>query len=74
MAATTTLVYFYVCYEDIRYAVEVMRTQAIIYDTETYDFKRRIGFTGDPRNNLVVRSSSRLERVLTGWLSGFMMN
>ena len=60
------------CYEDICYAIEVVRAQTISYDTEAYDFKRRIGFTGDPRNNLVVRPSSRLERVLTGWLSGFM--
>jgi predicted N-acyltransferase len=65
-------VYFYMCYEDIRYAIEVMRASTIIYDTEAYEFKRRIGFTDDPRNNLVVRPNSRLERTLTGWLSGFM--
>jgi hypothetical protein len=65
-------VYFYMCYEDIRYAIEVMRALTIIYDTEAYEFKRRIGFTDDPRNNLVVRPNSRLERALTGWLSGFM--
>jgi hypothetical protein len=68
----TDYVYFFMCYEDIRYAIEVMRAQTIIYDTEAYDFKRRIGFTDDPRNNLVVRPNSRLERALTGWLSGFM--
>ncbi len=65
-------VYFYMCYEDIRYAIEVMRARTIIYDTEAYEFKRRIGFVDDPRNNLVLRPNSRLERAVIGWLSGFM--
>jgi hypothetical protein len=65
-------VYFYMCYEDIRYAIEEMRARTIIYDTEAYEFKRRIGFEDDPRNNMVVYPYSRLERALAGWLSGFM--
>jgi len=65
-------VYFYMCYEDIRYAIEELRVQTIIYDTEAYDFKRRMGFEIDSRNHLVLHPVSRIERALTGVLSRFM--
>jgi hypothetical protein len=69
---TAEHVYFYMSYEDIRYAIETMRAKTIIYDTEAYDFKRRMGFTLDSRNNLVLYPNSRLERTLAGWLAGYM--
>jgi hypothetical protein len=69
---TAEYVYFYMSYEDIRYAIETLRVKTIIYDTEAYDFKRRIGFAFDTRNNLVFCPNSRLERALAGGLTRFM--
>jgi hypothetical protein len=59
-------------YEDIRYAIEELRAKTIIYDTEAYEFKHRIGFEDDSRNHLVLCPSSRLERKLVGWLMRYM--
>ena len=64
-------VYFVMCYEDIRYAIETLRTKTIIYDTEAFEFKRRIGFGDDPRNHLVLYPSRWLENRLM-WLMRFM--
>ena len=65
-------VYFYMSYEDIRYAIEELRAKTIIYDTEAYEFKHRIGFEDDSRNHLVLCPSSPLERKLVGWLMKYM--
>lgn len=69
---TVDYVYFAMSYEDIRYAIEDLRVKTIIYDTEAYDFKRRLGMVQDPRNNLVLRPSSPIERGLTSVLMRFM--
>jgi hypothetical protein len=65
-------VYFYMCYEDIRYAIENLGVKTIIYDTEAYDFKHRIGFEPDARNNMVVYPHSWLERSLISLLAKYM--
>jgi predicted N-acyltransferase len=65
-------VYFYLAYEDIRYAIEEFRAKTIIYDTDAYEFKRRVGFVDDPRNNLVFYPGSVFERGLASILMRFM--
>lgn len=64
-------VYFPMCYEDIRYSIENLHAKTIIYDTEAYDFKRRMGFGPDRRNSLVFCPNSRLERALANGMSRF---
>ncbi|MBN1565627.1 MAG: N-acetyltransferase, partial [Anaerolineae bacterium] len=65
-------VYFYLAYEDIRYAIEELHARIMIYDTDAYDFKQRIGFVDDPRHHLVFDPGSRLERGLAALLMRFM--
>jgi hypothetical protein len=65
-------VYFVMCYEDIRYAIETLHAKTIVYDTEAFEFKRRMGFDDDPRNHLVLYPARRLERMLAGGLMRFM--
>ncbi len=65
-------VYFAMSYADIRYAIEDLQAATIIYDTEAYDFKRRMGMTEDSRNHLVLYAGSRVERGLVNLLMRFM--
>lgn len=65
-------VYFYLAYRDIQYMIEEFKATAIIYDTEAYEFKERIGFGDDPRNNLAFYPHSRLERSMTNILMRLM--
>jgi hypothetical protein len=65
-------VYFYLAYEDVRYAIEDLGARTLIYDTEAYEFKRRVGFEDDSRNHLVFYPGSVVERGLTRVLLRFM--
>lgn len=69
---TVEYVYFAMSFEDIRYAIEDLKAQKIVYDTEAYDFKRRLGMVEDPRNNLVLYPGSWGERGLVNVLMRFM--
>ncbi len=69
---TVEFVYFAMSYEDIRYAIEDLKARTVIYDTEAYDFKRRMGMVEDPRNNLVLYPGSWAERRLVDVLMRFM--
>lgn len=65
-------VYFALSYEDIRYAIEDLRATTVIYDTEAYDFKRRLGMIDDSRNHLALCAGSRFERGMVNLLLRFM--
>lgn len=65
-------VYFAMSYADIRYAIETLHAKTVIYDTEAYDFKRRMGMVEDSRNNLVLTAGSHVERGLVNVLMRFI--
>jgi hypothetical protein len=68
----TEFAYFLMSYEDIRYAMEGWQAQVIFYGSEGYEFKRRMGFELDTRDQLVFYPAGRIERSVAGWLLRWM--
>ncbi len=58
----TEFAYFLMSYEDIRYAMEDWHAKTIFYGSEGYEFKRRMGFELDTRDQLVFYSAGWIER------------
>lgn len=67
-------VYFYLAYQDIRYAIEELEADLIDYGTHATDFKRRLGFEPPNRNHLVFYPYSLLAKILAKILMPFMDN
>ncbi len=68
----TKYAYFLLSYEDIRCCIEDLRAKIIFYGSHSYEFKHRMGFENDLRNNLVFYPAARLERTITRPLLHFM--
>lgn len=68
----TEFAYFLMSYEDIRYAMDDWRAKTIFYGSEGYEFKRRMGFELDTRDQLVFNSAGRIERSVAGGLLRWM--
>lgn len=64
--------YFLLSYEDIRCCIEEFHAKIIFYGSHCYEFKHRMGFENDLRNNLVFYPAARLERTITRPLLHFM--
>jgi hypothetical protein len=60
--------YFYTYYAVIRYGIEQYHARVIHGNSGAYDFKERLGFVSDMRNNLVFCAPSALARAATNWL------
>lgn len=61
--------YFCTYYEVIRFAIEKLHAQLLIGESGAYEFKQRLGFAPDQRNNLVFASSSRVGQKLVAGLA-----
>ncbi|HEX3053806.1 MAG TPA: GNAT family N-acetyltransferase [Aggregatilineaceae bacterium] len=68
----TKYAYFLLSYEDIRCCIEDFRAKIIFYGSHCYEFKHRMGFENDLRNNLVFYPAARLEQIITRPLLHFM--
>jgi|GEM_PF-1633379 len=68
----TEYAYFLMSYEDIQYAMDHWRAQTIFYGSEGYEFKRRMGFELDTRDQLVFYPAGRIERTVASWLLRWM--
>lgn len=64
--------YFCTYYEVIRFVIEELRAKTLIGESGAYEFKRRLGFIRDRRNNLVFTMPSRLGQTLSAWLANFI--
>jgi predicted N-acyltransferase len=64
--------YFCTFYEVIRFAIEELYATTLIGESGAYEFKRRLGFIPDRRNNLVFATPSRLGQTLSSWLARAM--
>jgi predicted N-acyltransferase len=65
---TVRNVYFVLGYEDIRYAIEA-GAQVLRWGTETYDVKRRLGFTPEEYSNLIFASRWAVLQGLGRWVA-----
>ena len=67
-------VYFYLAYQDIRYAIEELKAEVINYGTHANEFKRRLGFEPASLNHLVFYPNSLISKLLVKILQPFMNN
>ncbi len=66
--------YFYLAYQDIRYAIEELKAQKIDYGTHASEFKKRLGFKLANTNHLVFYPHSFMGKILVKILMPLMNN